>query len=339
MTTSKKTNKQRTTRRGRRRVIADTLASSTAPIAQCAREFVEWLRIKQYAAATIKQRRFSLNYFLPWCLERGIYRIEELSQELLDRYQRYLQRAPDTHGQPMSAVVRTLHVVSIGKFCWWLVQQGLLADNPASKLVLPKLPQKLPGQILSHAAIEAIIAQPDLGTRLGIRDRAILEVFYSTGIRRAELMNLGVADVDLNNGLLYVRRAKGGKQRVVPLGERAGKWVNKYLLEVRGELTNNTHEPTLFVNARGYKLSSEGIGKLAKRYIRQAGYRGCCHAFRHAMATQMLDHGADLRHIQEMLGHERINTTQVYTHTSLHKLQEVYEQTYPGSSRLDTAIE
>jgi integrase/recombinase XerD len=239
----------------------------------------------------------------------------------------------------MSIVNRSIHLVSISKFGSWLVYKGLLLDNPTSKIVLPKRAKNLPAHVFTHIEIEEIMALPDITALLGIRDRAILEVLYSTGVRRSELLYMQLRDVDLDNGLLYVRHAKGGKQRVVPLGERAGKWLTKYLLEVRNSLTKDKDENTLFVNNRGRAMSSEGLAKTVQYYVRKTGKRGCCHLFRHAMASQMLEHGASLRHVQEMLGHEYIHTTEIYTHTTLGKLQEVYHQSVPACDLYDAKLE
>jgi integrase/recombinase XerD len=230
-------------------------------------------------------------------------------------------------------------------WCRWLVRQGQLPSNPAADLELPRKVNDLLREPLALSEVEAVLAQPDIEDRYGLRDRAILEVFYATGLRRQELANLTLSDIDEERGCVFVRQGKGRKDRFVPIGERALAWVRKYEHESRPRLllvdgqghTNmaaNPNEPRLFVNQYGLPLSAYALSWRIRRYFDAAGVKkvGACHLFRHTMATAMLDNGADVRHVQEMLGHSIITTTQRYTHVSIARLRAVHAATHPGAT-------
>ncbi|QJR13346.1 Tyrosine recombinase XerD [Usitatibacter palustris] len=180
-----------------------------------------------------------------------------------------------------------------------------------------------------------MLAVPDVATASGVRDRAILEVLYSTGLRRMELVQLQVFDVQVNAGVVMVRGGKGGNDRVVPLGPRAGHWVSAYLANVRSGLAGPIDPGKLFLTDYGEPFAKNRLGDLVKRYLGRAriGAPGACHMLRHACATHMLENGADIRFIQVLLGHADLSTTQVYTQVSISKLREVHACTHPGSMR------
>ena len=179
----------------------------------------------------------------------------------------------------------------------------MIPVNPAQDMEMPKLPRRLPRWVPSVLQIERILTQPDVSTHSGIRDRAILEVLYSTALRRMELARLQTFDVDLVAGLIRVRGGKGGRDRLVPLGARATKWVGGYLLEVRPLLLPVHPEGAMFVTDYGEPFRKNRLGDLVRRYLGRARIAapGACHLFRHACATHMLENGADIRFIQTML--------------------------------------
>ena len=182
--------------------------------------------------------------------------------------------------------------------------------------------------------METVLNQPDLSSPFGIRDRAIMETFYSTGIRRLELVNLTIFNVDQNRGTLFINQGKGNRDRVIPIGERAMAWIDKYQEEVRSELLVDPNVTTLFITYLGEGFHPNKLTATMRKYIQQAGVSksGSCHVFRHTMATQMLENGADIRFIQEMLGHACLDTTQRYTHVSITKLKEIHTATHPGAN-------
>jgi integrase/recombinase XerD len=186
--------------------------------------------------------------------------------------------------------------------------------------------------VLTSTEADAVLNQTDVGTPLGIRDRAMLETLYSTGIRRMELANLKLYDFDRERGTLMVRQGKGKKDRMVPIGERALAWVEKYLNEVRPDLIRERDDGLLWLNAAGIPMLAASIGGIVAEYVDAAkiGKRGSCHLFRHTMATVMLENGCDIRYIQAMLGHAKLDTTEIYTQVSIRKLKEVHSATHPA---------
>lgn len=290
------------------------------------------LEVRGYSRQTTKSRRCELGVFLGWCVERSIERPSELSRRMLERYQRHLFHRRRVDGKPLSARSQHNLLRAVRVFFSWLVRSEYLPSNPAADMEMPKLPKRLPRDVLSTEEAEQVIAQPDVKTPLGLRDRAMLEVLYSTGIRRAELVGLDTYDLDFHRGVLMVRAGKGNKDRVVPIGERAMAWVNKYLSEVRPEYSFDRDEQALFLNYDGERLHLSYIGHVVRAYLDQAGIekRGACHIFRHTVATVMLENGADIRYIQAMLGHEKLETTQIYTHVAIAKLKQIHTVTHPA---------
>jgi integrase/recombinase XerD len=317
---------------GKRAKIPDSLSQSLAELALRMREFLEHLKLKNYSPSTVKLRRLGLNYFLRWCSDRSVASTQELNSELIAGYEKHLLHTPDADHKPFSAKNRHSYLEAVGRFCKWLVQQDILPNNPAQKLNFPKIAKEPPAQILCHQEIEQIVAQADVKTPYGLRNRAIMELLYSTGMRRAEAAALVTEDVDVGNGLVAIRHGKGDKARVVPLGERACQWIGKYLLEARGLLAKGKKTNALWLSQYGRPLSAEVLSLLVHECVLLAGLSGSCHIFRHAMASHMLDNGAGLRHIQEMLGHEQISTTQIYTHPSSDKIRQAYQETHPANA-------
>jgi integrase/recombinase XerD len=230
--------------------------------------------------------------------------------------------------------------VPLKSFFKWLARNNVILYNPASDLELPKLEKRLPRNVMNAAEAESVINQPDTTTPLGVRDRAILETLYSTGVRRMELVGLTLFDLDVSRGTVMVREGKGKKDRMIPIGERALAWIKKYLVDVRPTLVVPPDGGTLFLTVLGEPLSRNRLGELVREYVEKAGIvkKGSCHLFRHTMATLMLENGADIRFIQEMLGHENLSTTQIYTQVSIRKLKEIHTATHPAKMTRGTRI-
>jgi integrase/recombinase XerD len=214
----------------------------------------------------------------------------------------------------------------------WMTRQNHILHNPASELELPRLGHHLPKHVLTVEEVELVLQQPNITDPMGLRDRAILETLYSTGIRRGELIQLKLYDTDVRGGTLFIRQGKGKKDRVVPIGERAIKWIEKYLRQVRPELAVEPDDMTLFLSQYGDALSRDHLSGMVHDYLLAAniGKGGGPHLLRHTMATLMLENGAGLRFIQEILGHEKITTTQIYTHVSIRRLKQVHDSTHPA---------
>jgi len=215
----------------------------------------------------------------------------------------------------------------------WLTQQNVLLWNPASELELPRTQRRLPKHVLSESEVEQILALPDVQDVFGLRDRALLETLYSTGMRRKELIGLGLFDIDSERGTVHIREGKGGRDRIVPIGERARLWIDKYVNDARVELLVPPDAGVLFLTRFGEAFSPAALTNLVRAYVDRAelGKTGACHLFRHTLATVMLERGADIRYIQEMLGHAELSTTEIYTQVSIRKLCAVYEATHPAA--------
>jgi integrase/recombinase XerD len=296
-------------------------------------KYLEWLRIRNYSPRTVTNAESSLALFVGWCEDRGLGKPREVTRAILERYQRHLYYARKPDGKPLSFRSQRVRLVPVRGLYKWLVRQHVLPSNPASELDLPRLPQRLPQAVLSEPEVEVVLGQADLRSAIGVRDRAMLEVFYSTGVRRRELSRLRVVDLDTERGTLMVRQGKGRKDRMIPIGERAIWWVERYLEQVRPELVMPPDEGWLFLTTLGEPLTPDWLTQRVRGYVQGAelGKKGSCHLFRHTMATLMLENGADIRHIQEMLGHAHLESTQVYTRVAIQKLQAIHAATHPGA--------
>ena len=295
------------------------------------RAFVEWSEVVGLSIHTAKQRDRAVGVFIDWCDERALNQVGDITRPILQRYQRHLYHYRKSNGQALAYGSQVSLLQALRAFFRWATVEGHLLYNPAADLVLPRLSRQLPKVILSIAQVESILAEPDTTTLMGLRNRAILETLYSTGIRRSELMKLTLFDVDPIRGTLMVRQGKGRKDRLLPLGERACAWVEKYRQQVRPELMANHDHGYLFVTDYGEPYLKNRLGDMVRRYLRAAGIaHGACHTFRHAMATHMLEGGADIRYIQMMLGHSELSTTEIYTHVSIEKLRQVHAATHPA---------
>jgi integrase/recombinase XerD len=297
--------------------------------------YLEWLRVHNYSDATVNNRELYLGYFLVWAAERGLTQPKSITKPILERYQRSLYHLRKANGEPITFRGQHARLVPIRAFFKWLARQNYLLYNPASELELPRLEQRLPKHVLTKTEVEQVLQQPDVSEAMGLRDRAILETFYSTGMRRSELMGLSLFDLDRERGTIMIRQGKGKKDRMIPIGERAVKWIDRYLNTVRPELAIGRGNTTLFLTSTGEAFTPNRLTQLVRDYVNAAdiGKSGSCHLFRHTMATLMLENGADIRYIQAMLGHAELSTTQIYTQVSIRKLKEIHTATHPGKVR------
>ncbi len=271
--------------------------------------FLDWTLAVGLAEQTAAIRRSALNEFLHWCSRHSVAAPRAITRDLLEQYQGHLFHRRKADGRPLALSTQVTRLNPVKAFCKWLARSHRVPFNAAADLVVPRVPRRLPGRVLTAGEAERVLHCPDIATPSGVRDRAILEVLYSTGMRRMELVNLSLADVALEHRTAFVRRGKGGRDRVVPLGGRAANWIRRYLDDVRGLLGSFGNEGALFLTDYG-------------------------EAFRHACATHMLENGADIRYIQVLLGHADLSTTQIYTRVSIEKLREVHARTHPTGSGL-----
>jgi integrase/recombinase XerD len=293
---------------------------------------VQDLEAHNFSKHTIQNRIVYTRRFALWCLERDLTQPSQVTKAILERYQRALFQYRNAKGAGMSFVTQSGHLMHLRAFFKWLCKTGRIPVNPASEIELPRKGERLPDAVFSIDEVEKIMTQPNISEPIGLRDRAILEVFYACGIRRTELSQLTIYSVDPERQTLLIRQGKGKKDRFIPIGKRAIAWIQKYLQEARPRLIVDSSVQTLFLSNLGQALEPQTLSSYISDYIAKAGIEktGSCHMFRHSMATHMLDNGADIRFIQVMLGHAKLETTEIYTRVSIKKLQQVYHQTHPA---------
>ena len=295
-------------------------------------KYLQHLAVKGFAESTLRVRRIHMKMFLTWCRKRRITTPSQVTKTILEGYQRFLFDYRKKDGQPLAVASQHSRLAPLKVWSKWMTRRNYISQDPASELELPRVGYKLPS-VLNKDEAELVLKQPALEKPLGVRDRALLEVLYSTGIRRMEILKLKLYDVDKNHVLVSVREGKGKRDRVVPIGERALAWLEKYLVEVRPLIAREPDEGYVFLTSTGQPFAPNHLSWLARRYVQAAktGKNGACHIFRHTMATLMLEGGADVRYIQAMLGHARLDTTQIYTHVSIRMLKQIHAATHPAA--------
>ncbi len=307
-------------------------ATDPAGLTALLHRYLTWLEVHHFAENTVNCRRLQLSRFISWCDERAVTQARDVTPELIERFQRHLFYYRKRDGQPLSISSQSHWLTSLRSWMKWMKDQHVLEQSPALEMVFPKEEKRLPRHALTQEEAEAVLAQPDITRPCGLRMRAILELLYSSGLRRQEVLNLEQSDIDRERRVILVRLGKGKKDRFVPLGERALHWLDKYLVEARPQLCDNPQQQLLFVATTGKRLHANYISSQVRKMMNRAGITkaGSCHLFRHTAASLMLDAGADVRHLQEILGHQNLGTTQIYTHVSIGKLCEVHERTHPA---------
>jgi integrase/recombinase XerD len=293
----------------------------------------------------VRRRAQSLNDYLDHLrVERG------LTENTLEAYERDLRKLEDFAGERsvlglkqkdltefvshlrdrgLGARSQARAIHAIRGYYRYGVREGLIDGDPMENLKAPRAFQALP-RYLTPTQVETLLAAPDVSRPLGLRDRAILEVMYATGMRASEVIGLPAESVDMGLGIVRVF-GKGRKERLVPLGSVARDWIQRYLSESRGTLTKGKPAPTLFVNHRGRPLSRMGLWGIVRRHAVTAGVERTLspHVLRHSFASHLLERGADLRSLQAMLGHADISTTQIYTHVTRERLRKLYDKFHP----------
>ena len=221
-------------------------------------------------------------------------------------------------------------LAALRRFYAWALREHRTGHDPCLTLSAAKQPPRMP-KTLSEAQVDALLRAPDLNTARGLRDRAMLETLYATGLRVSELVNIKVLEVSLNEGVVRVVMGKGGKDRLVPLGAEAAHWIDRYLKEARPDLAGARVSDALFLTARAQPMTRQAFWQLIKKYAMVSGVRAPLspHVLRHAFATHLLNHGADLRVVQMLLGHADISTTQIYTHVARERLKALHAAHHP----------
>ena len=275
------------------------------------------------AKATLDSYRSDLGRLAGWLAEHGHEALLDIRETTLTAFIAHLARL--TRASSQARYLSTLR-----RFYRWQVGRGRIVSDPTLKRANPSLPSRLP-KVMSEKQVESLLDAPDLDTPLGLRDRAMLETIYATGLRVSELVNLKLHEVGLADGVLRAL-GKGSKERLVPLGQLAIDWITRYLHEARPDILHGQQSDALFITARGGPMTRQAFWQLIKRYALVAGIdpaRLSPHVLRHAFATHLLNHGADLRVVQLLLGHADISTTQIYTHVARERLKSLHAEHHP----------
>lgn len=290
-------------------------------------EFLAMLQVeKALSPNTLKAYQHDLNRLQNYIQKNEVAKsLRQVQREDIVKQLQTMQ----AEGLKASTISR--YLTSLRRFYQFLKREDLLAEDPMAQISMPKLGQSLP-QVLSLAEVDRLLASPDLSKATGLRDRTILELLYATGMRVSELVNLQLFDLHSDLGFIETM-GKGQKERIIPLGEVAEDWLTKYLETGRPQLCreDGKDQNRLFLNFHGRPLSRQGVWKNLKHYVQMAGIKKTVspHTLRHSFATHLLENGADLRIVQELLGHSDISTTQIYTHIHAQHMKAIYDKTHP----------
>lgn len=298
---------------------------------QLADEFINSLKVRNMAKRTIKFQRWKLGKFLIFLSQKNIKKPDQISKVIIFDYQTELYHTINNRGRPNSVSSQNNMLATAKSFTAFLKQRDYIISDPAQDVQYAKTPKTLPRGILTKSEARRIINAPDTRCTLGYRDKTIMEVLYTTGIRKEELNNLTLNDVDYHDGFLRIIQGKGNKDRITPLGRISCRYLENYINAVRPDLIKDPCNNHLFLSSRGNRLSANVVWELVKKYAKKAKVKKNVspHTFRHTCATAMLKNKADIRAVQELLGHESLDTTQVYTRVTINDLKEVHARCHP----------
>lgn len=319
--------------------------------------YAQAMRVRCFAPSTVETQIMLTRWFFTFCAEHDVHHVHAVTRALIERYQRHLfalripdrTRVPhqDAATEPDAVAWRPLSVRgqhgrlwSVVRFFRWAVRAEYIEHSPAAVIELPRLPKPLPKPALTVAEVERIFSLPDVSTAHGLRDRALLELLYATGIRRGEASALTVDAIDRERGLVRIEQGKGRKGRIVPISQRALTWLDRYLDTVWSRFVSAMSHRRLFISVddalphhQGNPLRGPAMTQILGDYIAASGITktGACHIFRHTAATLMMENGADIRAIQDFLGHSDLKTTGIYTNVSLKFLKDQHAKTHPSA--------
>jgi len=308
------------------------------PLREAIRRYLVWLRAIGTSPRTFPTVQSILKLFTTWVYDREITMIEQITPDLMQAYQEELTFRLNRDGRPVTIATQLRHLGVLKKLGRFLIEQDLLIADPMKRLRLPRKSKSLPRAIPDvEEAIRLVTTRTEgngatvYTVAVATRDQTIIELLYNTGLRRGEVVNLNLSDLDLVGGYLWVREGKGRKDRVVPLGKMAIAALEIYLDAVRPVLLIDKEEGALFLNRFGGRLSGEGVYQVVKKAVARAKLspKITPHSLRHAAATHMLKNGAPIRHLQEFLGHSSVETTQVYTRITIPELKAIHAKYHP----------
>jgi integrase/recombinase XerD len=300
-------------------------------LSNAVRQYLNAMTAQGNSRYTIRGAKSALKELVSFLKAIEVVRIEQLDTQALMQYREELSWRLTRFNTPLSPRSQSELLGHLRAFCRWMVAQDWLVADPSKKIPNPKKPQQLPKSILEPREIDKILTQPDMSTARGYRDRVILEVLYATAMRREEVANLLLEDIDTESGYAVIRQGKGGKDRVVPIGVQVCELIDTYVAGVRTDWINIANDTHLFLNRFGYGMDPNAIYHVVLKHARAAQLKKpvSTHTFRHSCATHMLKNGAPIRHIQELLGHASLETTQVYTRITINDLKAIHKRFHP----------
>jgi integrase/recombinase XerD len=301
--------------------------NSACKLDEACERFLESLRVRRFAAATVAGRASALTIFLRFLASQKTHDVRAVTRDTIRLYQAHML------GRGLSEAARAAYLDSLRRFFAYLEETDAILMNPCAGLVVPKAANKLPRSVLTPKQAQRLLSQPNVQTKTGLRDQAIMEVFYSTGLRLEEVAQLSIYDVDLRQGCVRVRRGKGGKDRLVPLGQRACAAVQAYLQHARLAWSKGQPETALWLHRRAphAPLAGPGIWHRLRHYAHMAGIPAAsqAHVWRHTCATHLVSRGANIAYVQRILGHRSLQTTQIYTRVALREVRATFRRAHP----------
>lgn len=312
-------------------------------------EYIHWMKTR-YSVATCKTYPIYLKAWMRWAISRNLDSPMDITQTLVEEYREDIinlrNSVPFDHsflrtgttsfeGKPLSAKSVNQHIIVLRNYTKWLKKNGYISYDSAKDLEMVKEPKKLPGLVLADREMRKLMNTCDLHQSLGYRDRAILETLYSSGIRRSELVHLNIEDIDTDGGYCKINQGKGGKDRVVPLGETACYYLSNYIKGVRPGLIKAQKTTALFINNKNTRLGREGLSIIIKRSTKRAGLEKNVtpHVFRRSCATGMIRNKANPYYVKELLGHEHLDSLEPYLKLSIVDLKEVHQKCHPREKK------
>ena len=294
-------------------------------------EFIQSLKVRNLAAGTIKAASWKLGKFIDYLKQCGVAHVDGITGDTVRSYQIELYQCINFKGSPNTASYQNNMLAAAKQFLKFLHNRDYIAKDPGRDIRYAKQPRQLPRGVLTPSEARRILHAPDVKTVIGYRDRTILEVMYSSGVRKDEVIKLTLGDVDYTDGVLGIIEGKGKKDRIVPIGRIACRYLENYIKSVRPELIKDPYNSHLFLSLRGSRLSKNMVWELVKKYTKKAKIRKNVHphTFRHSCASAMLKNKADLNTIRKILGHKSLTTTQIYTRLNIDDLKRVHKLCHP----------
>jgi len=280
--------------------------------------------------SNIQTEHGNLMRFFAFLEQEGVDELNKVDSKVILNFQIHLSTLKNTHGKLYHPQTQNVHLVSVRNLFKYLRRKGLVFINPTDGIEYARAPEPLPRTVLTVEEMERLLEQPKLSAPMGLRDRTLLEMFYSTACRASEMVDLDLSDLNYENETALIREPKNGRDRVVPIGSMALHYLKRYLTECRPNYADKD-EVAVFVNVRGERLCRQGLLDIVQQYGKEAKLEKvvCLHGIRHSCATHLCDNGCDIRYISQLLGHKDLNVTAKYIHLSIRNLREAHNRFHP----------